>query len=335
MSSGFWSRRSLRLLGTLSTLACLACLASLAGCGGTGGDPGAAQETPKPPRGAPTQVDVCGLVPRRGPAPLPGGPLRPVGLEYEAAKVPTLSCELGRRFGVPVLSITLGIGPISGAVFDQAYGDTAGGDPVAVKRLGRSAYIRTEDGHKSVHILVHGSVLTLRSSLAPVHPITRDTLVRLARTAVSELPRNPRLPLTDAGRRCSRIPLGAVTAAVGAQPSLLSSLDGPRRALICSWASEPGAAVVRIVTAADQVAAYRKGSRSGAYRTVHLRGVGRHADVTAVSRRDQPGDLLVFRGRSSVAVVTVMPTPGFSNPAIATTPGEGRLATAVLSTLQE
>jgi hypothetical protein len=278
-------------------------------------------------------VDVCGLLSGRDSASLRGMPLRPVGLEYEAAKVPTLSCDLGRRFGVPVVSVTLGIGPISGAVFDQAYGDTAGGDPIVVKRLGHDAYVRTEDGHKSVHVLARGSVLTLRSSLAPVHPITRHTLVRLARSAVSRLPHNPRLPQTDAGRRCSRVPLGAVTAAIGAQPSLFSSLDGPRQALMCSWASEPGAAVVRIFTAAGQVAAYRRGSRVDAYRTVSLRGVGPRAGVTALSRRDQAGDLLLFRGRSSVAVITVMPTPGFSDPAIATTPGEERLASTVLSIL--
>jgi hypothetical protein len=322
-------RRVRRVARGLAVVAAVLLLAGSAGCDGTGGGTPAAQ-APRPPRGAPTPVDVCRLLSGDDQAALLGGRLRPVSLEYQAARIPTLQCDLGRRFEAPDVSVVLAIGPVSEEVFSAAYGDAAGGDPLTVRRLGQAAYLRTEDGHRDVHVLAHGSIVTLRWTIDPLHPLDRDVQVRLARRAVVRLPRNPRLASTGAGPRCSQVPLAAVTAAVGAQPSLLSSLEGPRGSVVCSWASEPGVAVVRTVASPARVSAYRAATRTADYGPVHLRGAGAH--VTALSRVDRAGDLLVFHG-GRAATIAVVPTAGFSNQAIATTPGETRLAAAVVSAL--
>jgi hypothetical protein len=322
-------RRVRRVARGLAVVAAVLLVAALAGCDGAGGGTAAAQ-APRPPRGAPRSVDVCGLLSGDDQAALLGRRLRQVSLEYQAARIPTLQCDLGRRFEAPEVSVVLAVGPVSQGVFTAAYGDDAGGDPVTVRRLGQAAYLRTEDGHRDVRVLAHGSIVTVRWTIDPLHPLDRDVQVRLARRAVVRLPRNPRLAATDAGPRCSQVPLAAVTAAVGAQPSLLSGLEGSQGSVVCSWASEPGVAVVRTVASPARVSAYRAAARTADYRTVHLRGAGTH--VTALSRVDRAGDLLVFHG-GTAATIAVMPTAGFSNQAIPTTPGETRLAAAVVSAL--
>ena len=88
--------------------------------------------------------------------------------------------------------------------------------------------------------------------------------------------------------------------------------------------------MVRTVASPARVSAYRAATRTTDYRTVHLRGAGTH--VTALSRVDRAGDLLVVHG-GTAATIAVVPTAGFSNPAIATTPGESRLAAAVVTAL--
>jgi hypothetical protein len=326
MSHGPSKRRVAR---GLAVVAAVLLVAASAGCDGTGGGTGAAQP-PHPPRGAPTPVDVCGLLSGHDQAELLGRRLRPVSVEYQAARIPTFQCDLGSRFEAPEVSVVLAIGPVSEEVFTAAYGDTAGGDPLTVRGLGQAAYIRTENGHRDVRVLAHGSILTVRWTIDPLLPLDRELQVRLARRAVQRLPRNPQLASTDGGPRCSQIPLGAVTAAVGAQPSLLSSLEGPRGSVVCSWASEPGVAVVRTVASPAGVSSSRAAIRDSDYRAVRLRVAGAH--VTALSRIDRAGDLLVFHG-GTAATIAVVPTAGFSNQSIATTPGERRLAAAVVSAL--
>jgi hypothetical protein len=78
------------------------------------------------------------------------------------------------------------------------------------------------------------------------------------------------------------------------------------------------------------VSAYRAATRTADYRTVHLHGAGAH--VTALSRVDRAGDLLVIHG-GAAAIIAIVPTAGFSNQAVATTRGEDRMAAAVVSAL--
>ncbi len=312
-------------------VAIAAVLTLAVGCGGgdraTIADPGG---VPVQPHGAPSGVDVCRLLSPRDTADLLDRALRPVGLAYGAARVETLECGLGKQIGVDELSVQLAVGPLSAMVFEDAYGEPAGGDPVFVKRLGQAAFLRTETGDKSLHVLVHGSVLTLRARLGGDHPIGRTALVQLAEAALTGLPSNPVLAPTTPGARCSHVALSSVTAAIGAQPSVVSQFDGPDGAVQCSWGSQPGAAEVTVVTDLGRVSAYRRIADSGAYQSVDLAGVG--ADVSAVSRTDRAGDLLIVSRRWAV-LLTVMPTAGFSNPRIVTTPGEGMLATAVVTAL--
>jgi hypothetical protein len=301
-----------------------------AGCGGGGG--GTRTDTdlasvPVAPHGPPTPVDVCALVTPEDMTHTLGRAMRPVGLQYQSTKLATLRCDLGEDFGRPELSVTLAIGPISQQVFNDAYGEAAGGDPVAVKRLAAAAIIRTEAGQKSLHVLVHGSILTLSAALDSASPIRRTALLELAAASLSHLPSNPVLASTRPGQRCSEVPTSAVTAAVGARPALSSQFGDQDGSLSCSWTALPGAAVATVFTSPEAVASYQELAETAEYHRVDLQARG--SGVSATSRADRAGDLLILTGQIAI-VLTVEPTAGFADPAIKTTPGERTLANAVL-----
>jgi hypothetical protein len=323
-------RRFSRMAAVLATG--LVVTGLLSGCGGGGGS-GADEDpraVPVTPQGSPTPVDVCALLTPADTARSVGRALRPVSEAYGAAKVATLQCELGRRFARPVLSVALGIGPVSEQVFDEAYGEVAGGDPESVRRLGQAAIVRTEAGQTVVHVLVHGSVLTVSATIDATHAVRRAALLDLARIALAKLPSNPLLASTASGRRCPSVATEAVAAAVGAEPALSSEFRGGNGSIVCSWTSLPGAAVVTVLTSPSRVAAYTRLAATRSYRAVDL--TAPRPGVRAMSRVDRAGDLLILTGHA-VILLSVMPTAGWSDRGIGTTPGEARLAAAVLTAL--
>jgi hypothetical protein len=276
-------------------------------------------------------VNVCTLLSPGDTARTIGETLRPVGLAYGAAKLATLECDYGQSLASPVVSVTLAIGPVSDNVFNGAYGEAAGGDPVPVKKLGQAAVIRTEAAQQSVHVLVHGSILTLTATIDAAKPLRRSQLLDLAAAAINRLPANPVLASTAPGDRCSDLPVSAVAAAIGAEPTLSSEFVVQDQGVTCSWTALPGAAVVTVFTSPHVVAGYQRlADRSSEYRPVNFRDAG--LDVEAVSRADRAGDMLIVTGDCAV-VVTVQPTAGFSGPDILTTPGERSLAAAIVTTL--
>ena len=97
---------------------------------------------------------------------------------------------------------------------------------------------------------------------------------------------------------------------------------------MCSWAARPGSVAVTIVR-----------SPSASRRTVDcwttisytaVDGVKGGDRITAVSRTDKAGDLLVFDANKALAVINVVPTAGFSDTSVATTPGEIALANGIV-----
>jgi hypothetical protein len=327
MTDAGWLRRALRSLAALAML-----LGVVAGCGGDGerGSASDPRNVPITPRGPATGVNVCMLLSPGDTARTLGQTLRPVGLQYGPAKLATLECEFGRSLANPVISVTLAIGPISENVFNGAYGEAAGGDPVPVKKLGQAAVIRTEAAQQSVHVLVHGSILTLTATIDAAKPLRRSQLLDLTTAALNRLPTNPVLASTSPGDRCSHVPVRAVAAAIGAEPTLSSEFVVPDQGVTCSWSALPGAVVVTVFTSAGVVAQYQHLAARPDYQRVVLGGMRPGVDI--VSRADRAGDLLIVTGQSAV-VVTVEPTAGFSGPGITTTPGERALATAIATTL--
>ncbi len=301
-------------------------------CGGGQGPDNVADTAavPVPQHGTPTPVDVCGLVTGADTAAVAGRSLRPVGLEFAAARVATLQCDLGTTFAEPILSVALAVGPVSAEVFNDAYGEAAGGDPAVVDRLGEGAVVRKEGGQISVHVLVHSSIVTVSATLDTARPIRRAVLLDLAGDALARLPGNPVVESTNPRRQCAQVPVRAVAAGVGARPALSGELSGADGSVMCSWTALPGSAVVTVFRSPYAVATYDRLARASVYRRVDLPSAG--ANVQALSRDDRAGDLLILTGSSAI-VVMVLPTAGFSDREIPTTPGEVVLASAVVRAL--
>lgn len=312
-------------------VATVAAVMAVAACGGDAdpmSDPG---DKPEAINAEPKQVDVCQLV---RPADIELGlglVVREVSLQYTAAQVPTLACGFGAEFGVPQVSVQLATGPISFNVFEDAYGVPAGGDPEPVKRLGDSAYFRNEPEGMEIHALVNGAILTVDVATDKANPATKRDVVDLARLAADGLPANPRLAPTSAGAHCTRAPDDAITEAIGTGASVTSSLADDDGSLMCSWAARPGSVVVTVVRSPERVASYRRLLDDNLYAPVDE--VEGKPDTLAVSRTDKAGDLLIFDGDRALAVVNVVPTAGFSDPEVATTPGEIALANGIVERL--
>jgi hypothetical protein len=310
--------------------AALIAMAALAGCGGDQVAHLSDDSIPKPRHGDPTPVDVCGLITPETAGALMGHPLRQVGFEYQAAGIATARCDMGEDFGVSQLSVQLAPGPVSLNVFRSAYGIPAGGDPEFLPHLGSGGYLRTEGNLKTMRVLVRGAILTVVAVNDPTDPLKKPLMMQLTRAALAQLPRNPELRPTDPGRRCAQVSFDDVAAAVGSPPTLTGHFNGPAGSIECSWGSEPGAVTVTVVTTPDRVRNYRRYLDPSLYSDEEI-DTGR--PVTALSRDDRSGDLLIFKGKSTAILISTLPTAGYSDPGLPPSPGELTFAAAVIDAL--
>ena len=318
-------------------------LAVLSGCGGDGSSPLGKGDIPPEPVGEPTPVDVCNLLPGIVASQVLERPVRITGIEYGPARVPTLRCLLGDEFGVAVVRAELAIGPISENVFNSAYGDRAGGDPVVVRTFGLRdvdleidkdqifGYLRNEQDQLSIHVYVGGSIISLDVRADPAQPVKRPQLITLASSMIAKLPPNPQLAPTSAGPLCAHVSSDAVGAAIGAVPTLAAHRDDLDGSVMCSWAASPGSATVTVVRDETSVADYRRNVDDSLYRTVD--GIPGTAGLEVLSRDDDAGDLTIFAGRRTMVFISVIPSAGFADAGIGTTPAESDLAASVVETL--
>jgi hypothetical protein len=280
---------------------------------------------------APAQdQDVCSLLPANVAGNLLDRDFEIVGVELGAARVPTMRCMLGEEFAVPQLTVELATGPVAASVFEDAYGDAAGGDPVFMRRVGDGAFLRSERGAHILHIYTSGSVLTLTLQTDPTHRVARSKLIALAKLALDRLPENPRLVQGPQEPDCDQIRRSTVAQAVGVAPRAATGLAGPADDLLCSWASRPGSATVTIIRTPSEVAAYRRNLDANLYSEVG--DLETTPGLTALSRTDRAGDLLLFDD-DVMAVVTVIPSAGFADGGTTTTPGEMSLAHQIIDLL--
>jgi len=307
------------------------CGALLVACGGGDKEPLTSPgDKPAEITAEPEDVDACTLVTTADVDRLLDRSVESSTLEYGAAQVPTLTCGLGDEFGVAEVSARLATGPIALNVFEDAYGSPAGGTPELVKRLGERAYLRNETDQLQIHALVNGAILTLTVASSTADPVERSSVVELAHLAADRLPKNPRLAPTSGGETCTKLDTEMLTIAIGAEPAVVSSLDGPDQSVMCSWSSRPGSVVVTVLRESDRVASYRRLLSDDLYTEVAAVSAG---GVRAWSRTDKAGDLLIFDGTDALAVVNVIPTAGYASAELATTPGEIALGNAVAESL--
>lgn len=320
----------MRLTRVFAAAAAAVSLAAAAGCGPDApmSQPGA---VPTELHGRQVDVDACALLRPAQLSAVLGRDLVPVGLEYAASRLPTLTCQLGVRFAEPVVGVGIAVGPVASQVFTQAYGDTAGGDPVQVSKLKRPAFLRTEQDNSTLHVFVHGSILSLSLQLDPAHPVSRAQTVELARLAVARFPRRAVLAAPPSGGPCAEIGRGALTSAIGTAPGLSSRLWSANGSLMCSWGAQPGSADVTVLNSPQRVADYLRSMDETVYDEVE--GLKVPAGVRLMSRSDSAGDVLVFDRRRSLAIITVVPAAGFADEDTATTAGELRLVASVVRLL--
>jgi hypothetical protein len=312
-------------------VAALTVLCAVAACGGGSEPMSSPGDKPDEITAEPKQVNVCRLLHPVDVTQVLGLEVSEVSLQYGAAQVPTLACGLGSEFGVPEVTVQLATGPISTNVFEDAYGRAAGGDPEFVEKLGESAFFRNEPETLEVHALVNGAILTINLANDPADPREKKDIVELARLAADRLPANPRLAPTSAGAQCAQTPDEAITAAIGTTASVTSSLADEDGSLMCSWSSRPGSVVISILRSPQRIASYRRLMDDNLYATVdEVKGGD---GILAVSRTDKAGDLLIFDGNDAMAVINVVPTAGFSDASVFTTPGEVQLANGVVESV--
>jgi hypothetical protein len=287
-------------------------------------------DIPPKQKGPAIDVSVCALIPAAQVQAALGRPLPVVGVEYGPSRVPTFRCLLGDEFGVATLTVELAVGPVALNVFSGAYGDRAGGDPELIEHLGGLAYLRNEKSEQSLHVYVRGTILSLSLVRDPADPVPQRALRDLAQTAIDRLPRHPRLAGTAAGDRCSAVPGRVVGSVIGIDPSRAAGISAPDGSVICSWASFPGSVRVTVIADRDRVRSYRQTLDQSTY--VPVPDVGGRG-VTALSRHNRPGDLTVFAGAESMALISVIPSAGYPDDAILTTPDEAALAELVVTSL--
>jgi hypothetical protein len=318
------SRRRLVAAGALVGLL------AASGCGGGSKALTDPDDIPPTRHAPPTDVSVCDLVPIALASAALDRPLKVVGLEYGPSRLPTFRCLLGDEFGVAKLTVELAPGPVARNVFLDAYGDRAGGDPKPVQRLGGVAYLRAEKNERSLHVYTRGAIVSLRLVQDPARPVGRRALPQIGRAIIEHLPRNPRLAGTSAGHRCSQISSGLVGAVIGITPSRAVGLDAPDGSVMCSWASFPGSVTVTVIRDAARVAEYRQTVDASSY--IDVRGVD-GADLIALSRAKRAGDLLIFAGDASMALIAATPSAGYPDDSIVTTSDEVALGSAVVRAL--
>lgn len=287
--------------------------------------------TPPAPRGRTVPVDVCDLLPPSTASDVVGRQLQVVGRRVEPTRLKTLRCDLGQRFAEPLVTVGLTTDPVALAVFESAYGDTAGGDPQPLPRMRSSSVLRTEGDEQSIHSFVRGAVISVRTNLSLVQPIQRRQLIELSRLAIRNLPDNPVLAELNELRRCRVVSRAAVEDAIGRPVTLRQEVD-LGRAVECSWGAQPGSLVASMTADRQTFERWRETvTTDGQYAEVS--GISGADGLTAYSSDESSGDLVVLAA-PRVYRFTLVPAAGFSGSDIPTTPEEKALATEAVTTLR-
>lgn len=285
------------------------------------------QAVPSPRPGAGTPVDVCRLVPITELSAIAGHDLSVVDARFLAATLPTYQCGFGVTVGRPLVTLSLAPGPVAIAVFDEAYGEPAGGDPALVRRLGDRAYQREESATRSIVVLSTGAIVRVTAPHSRAAAIRPRLLPALARAAVGRLPRNPELGVPGTGPPCSEVAESAVADAIGAPVELATQVAWPDGSAVCSWAGLPGAATVTVL---DGRTTYERIRNEVVERDGMVHGV--HG-ARAWSAANTPGDLTALVAPDRVLRVEVVPAAGWADDDVPTGDTEVALANAVIAAL--
>ena len=286
--------------------------------------------TPPLRRGKPVLVDACQLLPPGKVTAITSQRMSVVGLRIQPPRLETVRCDLGRRFAMPVVSVELTTDPIAFAVFDAAYGQSAGGDPQRVRGLKRPSIMRVEGDQRTIRTFVNGAVISVQTNDDLGSPLTRKDMVELSRLAVRQLPRNPMLREHFKIDRCDAVPEDVIEPVLG-RPSTLEVELASHGSVQCSWGGQPGAAVVTVSDDPREVRRLTGLTRDAGY--VEVFGVGPGDKVQAWSSTDDAGDLVVFSA-GRVFSIDVTPAAGFSDPDIATTSPELALARVAVTAMR-
>jgi hypothetical protein len=323
VTSGSRTGRAVLVIGLA---ACAACAAPDVGV-----DP--VDAVPSAQRGPVTPVDVCRLVPAAEVSGLTGARLSVVDARYLSAALATYRCGFGSALAHPRVTVSLAPGPVALAVFDAAYGDTAGGDPLPVERLGERAYRRNEADLQSLVVLRSGAIVqvTVRAEDTPEgeeRALRPRSLVLLTRTAVGRLPDRPVLDVPRSRPPCTEVRGDTVEAALGRPVALATLLARPDGSVICSWAGLPGSVTVSVL---HDLAEFDRAARVAVGDSgTSVRGI---AGGGAWSADDIPGDLTLLLAPSTVAHVVVVPAVGWARADQLTTMPEIDLAREVVRAL--
>ncbi len=300
------------------------------GCQGSSAPETVSGDTPALRAGPLTRVDPCDLLPAATASRLLDLPVQVVGIEVGPASLPTLVCDLGQEFAEPVVSVSFTPEPIAPDVFDDAFGNSAGGDPLRVEGLGDQAFLRTEADVRSLHVFVRGAVLSVRSSLAPLtsrQPVRQPELISLAEAATANVPVNP--GLATASDPCPNVSSDDVGAALGRPPTMATQWKMADGSAMCSWGGRPGAATVEIIHGQQSIRDYHRTHDLADY--VELGNLGTGSDIKAFSSIDLAGDLVITTPDQTLVLIMVVASAGYSDPSIETTDGERQLAKAILA----
>ena len=261
-----------------------------------------------------------------------GLPVQVVGKEFGPSRLATLVCDIGQRFSEPIVTVSFTPEAIAQKVFEEAYGNAAGGDPIVVDSLGDRAFVRTEADVRSVHVLVHGAMLSVRTSLEPLSsrgPVPQPELIALAEAAVAAVPDNPAPPKHD--NACPRISSGSIKAAIGRSATMATQWTMADGSLMCSWGAQPGSATVEILRDQQAITEYRQTHHLADY--LDLGDLGAGPGTRALSSVDTAGDLVILARDQALVLITVVASAGYAYPSIATTDGERLLAQNALAML--
>jgi hypothetical protein len=289
-------------------------------------------DTPLARPGPARAVDPCDLLPTATASQVLDLPLEVVGKGVGPARLGTVSCILGQRFAEPLVTVSFTPDAIAPKVFDDAYGTAAGGNPLSLDHLGDRAFLRTESDVRSLHVFVHGAVLTVLTSLEPLpsrQPLRQAEVIALARRAVAVVPKNAGPPDDDTA--CPNVPASTVAAALGRPPTLATRWTMGDGSVMCSWGGEPGSATAEVIRDQRVIQDFRRTHHLAGY--LDLGDLGAGPGIRALSSVDVAGDLVIVAPAQTLVLMTVVPSAGFSDPDIPTTDAERQLAKAILATL--
>jgi hypothetical protein len=255
-----------------------------------------------------------------------------VGRSVGPARATTVECDLGERFGEPLVAVSLAPDPIARDVFDAAYGDPAGGNPGHLQQFGDAAYVRTEGTQRVIHVFVHGAVLSVSVTLGAIGSpdlISMAQLRRLTRAAVKALPDNPAVELSTAPPECGKIDGAVLADTLGRPPRLSAGLTYNGGSLVCSWSGQPGSVTVWMTD--DPAVVSRFLDRHPLDQDVAVTGVVPPSQGRAYSSPKTAGDLVVLVGSDRLMTVQVVPAAGYADDGIDTSASEKAVARAGLA----